>query len=114
MPPALKGLKKYESVDEMNNERKKRDNEAQKIRYWRKRYGFDLTHEDYELFNQNINIIKKIYPIYDLIINFDKNKVNGDNLDEYAKNWDKIKLGLEIKDYLLTLKKINNKHILVF
>ena len=71
MPPALKGLKNYESVNEMNNERKLRDNKAQKIRYWRKKYGFDLKIEDYENFNQNIQIIKKTYNIFDLIINFD-------------------------------------------
>ena len=114
MPPALKGLKNYESVNEMNNERKLRDNKAQKIRYWRKKYGFDLKIEDYENFNQNIQIIKKTYNIFDLIINFDKNKINGDNLDIYAKNWDNINLGLEIKEYLQKLKKITKKHIIIF
>jgi hypothetical protein len=117
MPPALKGLKEYENKEEMDIERKKRDNISQKIRYWRKRYGFDLTKEDYEMFNENINIIKKIYPIYDLIINFDKNKLNPDLLNEYATNWTKLNLGLTIKDYLITLKKIKNKNepiVLVF
>jgi hypothetical protein len=117
MPPALKGLKEYENKEEMDIERKKRDNISQKIRYWRKRYGFDLKKEDYEDFNKNIHIIKKVYPIYDLIINFDKNHINPDLLSEYAKNWEKLNKGLEIKDYLKSLNKIEKKNepiILVF
>jgi hypothetical protein len=60
--------------------------------------------------------MKKIYPIYDLIINFDRNKINPDLLEQYAKNWEKLNLGLSIKDYLITLKKIkkNNPIVLVF
>jgi hypothetical protein len=113
MPPALynkdTGLY-YENKEEMIKKRKERDLKANKIRYWRKNYGYDLDINDYDDFNQRINIIKNVYPLHDYIINFsNKKKLNGEELEFYVKHVKKIKKGLEIKDYLRTLNKIVEK-----
>ncbi len=100
----------FENEEEQKLERKKRDNLGQKIRYWKKKYGYDLKKSDYEEFNKHVHIIKKIYNLHDFIINYnDKKKtILKEDLDYYVKNYNAIKLGLTIKDYLITLKKIES------
>lgn len=113
MPPALynkdTGLF-YENKEEMLLKRKEKDLKANKIRYWRKKYGYDITLQDYDAFKERVHIIKNIYPLHDYIINFtNRKKLNGSELDFYVKYNKKIKKGLEIKDYLKTLTKIEDK-----
>tara|TARA_R110002020_G_scaffold80434_8_gene200701 strand:+ start:508 stop:897 length:390 start_codon:yes stop_codon:yes gene_type:complete len=111
MPPALYNCstgKKYESKEEQIKERKKRDNISQKIRYWKKSYGYDLTKNDYEDFNKHVNIIKKIHKIHDFVVNYNyrRKSVSKDCLDTYAKNYKAINDALPIQEYLKTLNKI--------
>lgn len=113
MPPALYNKETgsfYENKEEMIKKRKERDLKGNKIRYWRRNYGYDLTLNDYDEFNSRISIIKQIHPFHDYIINFsNRKKLNGEELEFYVKNNKKIKKGLEIKEYLKTLKKIDHE-----
>ena len=112
MPPALynratKTL--YSSKDEMDKARKMRDNIAQKIRYWRKKYGYDLSKNDYTEFNRHVQVIKKIYHIHDFVCQFDKSKIGPENLDLYVQHAAAIDAALPIREYLRTLTKIEDK-----
>lgn len=109
MPPALYNCKTgefYSSKEEMLAERKERDNVGQKIRYWRKKYKYDLSKNDYEEFNKHVSFIKHIYKIHDFVCAFDPNNVDREHLDIYAQYHKHIKNVLPIQDYLRTLKKI--------
>lgn len=127
MPPRLynKHTKDfYESEEEMLRLRKIRDNQKNKIRYYRQKYKYDLTLEDYEEFNKNVPLIKNIYDIHNYFINFDpKNEVKHEHLDIYINKHKYIFKALPIQNYVRTLKKIdddldndlqNNKYILEF
>lgn len=102
----------FNSKDEQLKERKRRDLISQKIRYWKKTYNYDLQKEDYDEFNKHVNIIKKVHKFHDFIVNYnEKNKtISKSHLELYAKNYKEIKIGLTIKDYLKTLKKINTEN----
>jgi hypothetical protein len=116
MPPALYNCKtgeRYASHDEMCKERRHRDNMGQKLRYWRNRYGYDLSKNDYEEFNKHIDTIKNIYHIHDFMCKFDKNNISGDELEIYVKNHKSINNALPIQSYLKTLKPIDTKNPLV-
>ena len=110
MPPALYNYKTgelYSSKEEMITERKKRDNIGQKTRYWRKKYGYDLSKNDYEEFNKYVSIIKHIHKIHDFVCDFDPNNIDREKLDIYTQYHKHINNALPIQDYLRTLKKIN-------
>lgn len=98
----------FSSKEEQLKERKRRDNISQKIRYWRKTYGYDLKKSDYEEFNKHVHIIRKVHKLHDFIIMYNEKKksISKDIMDTYGKNYDKINQGLEIQAYLKTLKKI--------
>jgi len=120
MPPALYNCKTgtlYSSKDEMFEQRKQRDNMGQKIRYWRNRYGYDLSKNDYEDFNKNIGIIKNIHKIHDFMCKFNKSNIAETDLDIYVKNYKNINKALPIQNYLKTLTKIEkatNPLVVVF
>ncbi len=98
----------FNSKEEQLKERKRRDNVSQKIRYWRKTYGYDLKKSDYEEFNKHVNIIKKVYKLHDFIVMYNEKRksISKDIMDTYGKNYNKINQGLEIQAYLKTLSKI--------
>ena len=98
----------FNSKEEQLAERKRRDNVSQKIRYWRKTYGYDLKKSDYEEFNKYVNIIKKVHKLHDFIIMYNEKKksISKDIMDTYGKHYETINKGLEIQGYLKTLKKI--------
>ena len=113
MPPALYNCKtgeKYASQDEMCEQRRMRDNIGQKIRYWRNRYGYDLSKDDYEEFNKHIDTIRYVYQIHDFVCGFNKGSIGGNDLEIYVKNHKSINRALPIQNYLRTLKKIETKN----
>ncbi len=113
MPPALYNCKTgecYSSQEEMDTQRRLRDNIGQKIRYWRKHYGYDLSKNDYDEFSQHIDTIKNIHHLHDFICRFDYNNLVGEDLEIYVKNHKSIKSALPIQSYLRTLKKIERKN----
>ena len=119
MPPSLYNCKTgtyYSSKDEMCKQRQLRDNIGQKIRYWRKRYGYDLSKNDYDEFNKHIDTIKNIYHIHDFMCKFDKNNISAEGLEIYVKNHKGINNALPIQNYLKTLKLIqkNNPMVVTF
>ena len=44
----------FNSKEEQLEERRRRDNIAQKIRYWSKTYNYDLNKSDYDDFKKNV------------------------------------------------------------
>lgn len=110
MPPALYNYKTggfYANKEEMVNNRKRKDNMKQKIRYWRNKYGYDLNLKDYEEFDKHSSNIKHIYDIHDWFIDY---KV-GDSIPEdihgiFFNRQSYILRALLSQDYIKTLKKI--------
>ncbi len=113
MPPALYCVKtgeKYESKEQMLSLRRENDNKKQKIRYWRKKYNYDITLEDYDQFQPITNIIRYIYQHHDFLIKFDPDKtekLNKEDVEIYAKNHKFIKKALPHLDYIKSLKRLN-------
>ena len=111
MPPSLynkytKG--KYINKEDMLTNRKKKDNEKNKVRYWRTKYGYDLKYSDYDEFNKNAYLIKHIYDIHDFFINWNPDdEIKKENLAIYIIKHNHIKNAYVIQDYVKTLKKIN-------
>jgi len=111
MPPSLynkytKG--KYINKEDMLTNRKKKDKEKNKVRYWRTKYGYDLKYSDYDEFNKNAYLIKHIYDIHDFFINWNpNNEIKKENLAIYIIKHNHIKNAYPIQDYVKTLKKIN-------
>ena len=110
MPAALWNCRtgeKYKSKEDMIDARRMRDNKSQKIKYWRKTYGYDLKLNDYEDFKKNVKIIKSIHKIHDFVCNWNPNVSLADkDLDLYASNYKKIKAALPIQPYLRSLTKL--------
>lgn len=99
---------KYKDEEEMLTLRKKKDNEKNKIRYWRNKYGYDLKHSDYEEFNKYVNLIKYIYDIHDFFINWKpEDEISREHITMYINKHKDIKNAYHIQDYVKTLKKKN-------
>ena len=86
MPPLLYDCKTrtvFKTKQDQKIELKIRDNINQKIRYWRKIYKYDLTVDDYNDFNKNVKIIRKIYKIHEFMVNesYKKQSINSIDLD---------------------------------
>lgn len=98
----------FDSKKDQLEERRRRDNVSQKIRYWRKTYKYDLKKSDYEEFNKHVNIIKKVHKLHDFIVMYNEKRksISKDIMDTYGKNYNKINQGLEIQAYLKTLTKL--------
>tara|TARA_R100000951_G_scaffold88298_1_gene76303 strand:+ start:32 stop:418 length:387 start_codon:yes stop_codon:yes gene_type:complete len=111
MPPSLYNKYtggKYINKEDMLTNRKKKDNEKNKVRYWRTKYGYDLKYSDYDEFNKNAYLIKHIYDIHDFFINWNPNdEIKKENLAIYIIKHNHIKNAYPIQDYIKTLKKIN-------
>ena len=111
MPPILYNKYtggRYLNKDEMLINRKKKDNQKNELRYWRKKYGYNLEYSDYEEFNKNIYLIKHIYDIHDFFINWNPNdEIKKEDLSMYIKKHNFIKDAYPIQDYVKTLKKTN-------
>jgi hypothetical protein len=60
MPPRCFG---HENKEEMLKARKYVDNRKKKTKYWKEKYGIIIEKEQYELFSQHSNDIKKIISI---------------------------------------------------
>lgn len=114
MPPSLYNKHtggKYLNKDEMLVNRKKKDNEQQKLRYWRKKYKYDLKSADYEQFNKNVHLIKHIYDIHDFFINWHPdNEVKTQDIGMFIKKHNYIKEAYHIQDYIKSLKKIQTEN----
>jgi len=101
---------KYLNKEDMLINRKKKDNEKNKVRYWRKKYGYDLNYSDYEDFNKNVHLIKHIYDIHDFFVNWNHtDEIKKEDLGLYIKKHNFIKDAYPIQDYVKTLKKINTE-----
>jgi len=110
--------------------RKNKDNINNQIRYYKNKYGYIITGEEYLKFKSFLPIIKKIYKHHDFICNIPQQKIPFHLVEFYASNYKNLKLGYKIKDFLLKLKKVdsevnsevrnnnnnnnNNKYILIF
>tara|TARA_R100001440_G_C2473026_1_gene111999 strand:- start:64 stop:531 length:468 start_codon:yes stop_codon:yes gene_type:complete len=114
MPPKLynkytKG--RYESEEEMKRFRKIKDNQKNKIRYWKNKYGYDLNFSDYEEFNKHIHVIKNIYDVHDFFINWNpEDPISNSDLPMYVKKHSDLLEAYKSKDYIKTLKKINKSY----
>jgi len=74
MPPALFCVKtgeQYESKEKMLSLRRENDNKKQKVRYWRKQYGYDLSLDDYDKFKEITHIIRYVYKYHDFLLKYD-------------------------------------------
>ena len=108
--------------------RKNKDNINNQIRYYKNKYGYIISPNEYLKFKSFLPIIKKIYKNHDFICNISQQKIPYHFVDFYASNYKNLKLGYKIKDFLLKLKKVdsenisevknnnnnNKKHILIF
>jgi|TARA_R110002012_G_scaffold302154_1_gene502910 hypothetical protein len=110
MPPALYNLSTggfYSNKEEMVKSRKSKDNMKQKLKYWRNKYGYDVTKKDYEEFDKHSSNIKHIYDIHDWFVNY----TVGDPIDEdihgiFFARQSYILRALLSQEYIKTLKKI--------
>jgi len=90
-----------------NKQRKLNDNINNQIRYYKKKYGYDISIDEYYEFKKNINIIKKVFLFHDYIISTNQFKIPYEKVEFYGKNYDTLKLGFSIKPFLSKLKKVN-------
>jgi hypothetical protein len=108
---------KYESEEDMIKQRKNRDNIKQKIRYYKKQYGYILDFNDLELYNEfvkNLNVIKKVHKFHNFILTFEEPKDNmimKSEAEIYFTNRSNIDLGLQYIDFLKKLKHEEEKEI---
>ena len=110
MPPALYNLSTggfYSNKEEMVKSRKSKDNMKQKLKYWRNKYGYDVTKKDYEEFDKHSSNIKHIYDIHNWFVNY----TVGDPIDEsihgiFFARQSYILRALLSQEYIKTLKKI--------
>ena len=108
---------KYESEEQMIKDRKHRDNIKQKIRYYKKQYGYDLDYDDLDLYNQfveNLNIIKKVHRFHNFILRYKEPKdklIIKTDAEIYYTNKTNIDLGLEYIDFLKKLKKEDSEEL---
>jgi len=113
MPPALYCVKtgeQYESKEQMLTMRRENDNKKQKIRYWKKKYNYDLKLEDYDKFKEITNVIRYVYKYHDFLMKYDPNKtqqLDKEELEIYVKNHKFFKKTIPHLEYIRTLKKIN-------
>ena len=102
----------YESEEEMIIGRKYRDNIKQKIRYYKKKFGYILDYDDIDLYNQfvqNLNVIKKVHKFHNFIIQYKEPKdklIIKTDAEIYYTNKNNIDLGLE---YIEFLKKLTHE-----
>lgn len=113
MPPQLYNKTtrgKYINKEDMLTNRKRKDNEKNKVRYWRTKYGYDLKYDDYEDFNKNAYLIKHIYDIHDFFINWNpESEIKKEDLGIYIIKHNHIKNAYPIQQYVKSLKKIDSK-----
>ena len=108
---------KYESEEQMIRDRKNRDNIKQKIRYYKKQYGYDLDYNDLELYHQfveNLNVIKKVHKFHSFILRYKETKdkmIIKTDAEVYYTNKSNIDLGLEYIDFLKKLKKNESEEL---
>ena len=99
----------YESEEAMIRERKYRDNIKQKIRYYKKQFGYILDYDDIDLYNQfvqNLNIIKKVHKFHSFILQYKEPKdklIIKTDAEIYYTNKSNIDLGLEYIEFLQKL-----------
>jgi|TARA_R110000787_G_C13347928_1_gene438845 hypothetical protein len=102
----------YESEEEMIRGRKYRDNIKQKIRYYKKKFGYILDYDDIDLYNQfvqNLNVIKKVHKFHNFILQYKEPKdklIIKTDAEIYYTNKSNIDLGLE---YIEFLKKLTHE-----
>tara|TARA_Y100000114_G_C11726958_1_gene311483 strand:- start:570 stop:950 length:381 start_codon:yes stop_codon:yes gene_type:complete len=115
MPPPLYCARtgtKYESKEEMLRMRRLVDNKKQKIRYWRNKYNYDITLDDYDKFNKISGIIRYIHDQHDFLMKFnpdDLRYMTKRDLDLYVKHHKFFVKAIPHLDYIKTLKKIEKK-----
>ena len=99
----------YESEEDMIRERKYRDNIKQKIRYYKKQFGYILDYDDIDLYNQfvqNLNIIKKVHKFHSFILQYKEPKdklIIKTDAEIYYTNKNNIDLGLQYIEFLQKL-----------
>ena len=93
----------------MNDIKRKRlDNIANQLRYYKRKYGYIINEKEYCEFKKHINIIKKVYYLHDFICSVNQYKIPYECVEMYAKNYNILQEGFSIKPYLLKLKKVCN------
>ena len=125
MPPSLYCARtgtKYNSKEEMLRLRRYNDNKKQKIRYWRNKYGYDITLDDYDNFNKISGIMRYIHNEHEFLMNFNNEDIKWmtkRDLDTYIKHHQFFVKAVPHLNYIKTLKKIekteptNNEPIIV-
>lgn len=102
----------YENEEEKKNLKKERDNIQQKVRFWRKKWNYDVRKKDYPEFSKYSKEISKIKNIHDFFINLDKSNIKTEqDLFLYGKFYNQIEFvykNPQAVEYIRTLKKINN------
>ena len=102
----------YENDEEHIKVKKERDNIQQKIRFYRKKWNYDVRKSDYAEFSKYSKEISKIKNIHDFFINLDKSNIKTEqDLFLYGKFYNQIEFVYKNSDavaYIKTLKKIDN------
>ena len=88
--------------------RKHKDNISNQIRYYKRKYGYEIEVKDYKEFKKHLNIIKKVFSFHNFICDVNQFKIPYHLVELYAKNYNIINLGFTIKSYLQKLKKVKN------
>lgn len=96
-------------IDNKEILRRQKDNISNQLRYYKNKYGYLIDEKEYKKFKSKLPIIKKVYKHHDFICNVPQHKIPYHFVEFYAKNYNILKLGYGIKDYLLKLKKVNSE-----
>jgi len=99
----------YKDQEELDAYRKKFDLWQHQNKAWKKKYGFNVTKDEFDYFNENRKIIKNIFPILDWFLELDIDKpITGENIHIFGKNYQAIMDALPIKEFINNLQRVNN------
>lgn len=99
----------WSSQEEMDKNRKRFDCWQHQNKNWKKKYGLNVSLNEYDEFTKNHNIIKKIHTILDWFLEFDHDKsFTGEDLNILGKNYKAITDALPIREFISNLKRVNN------
>lgn len=78
-----------------------------KLRYYKKKYGYDIPYEEFNTFRKHLLIIKKIHPHHDFIVTTDEDQIPYEKVEYYAQHYAVLKQGFKIKSFLKRLTKFD-------
>ena len=97
----------FENADDKHLFNKGRKNMWSKISYWKKHYGYDIKNCEYQMFSENVKIIREVYMIRHFIKNiYEPNKLFStvQHQEIYAANYKNLK---KIDHILYFLKRLD-------